>query len=74
MKTTHKQVKSGGIDWRPRGADARSVQRRIAKLRQERPAAEEIAAIATGSKEFHEGRFVDLSQLHDELDRRRRQL
>lgn len=56
-----------------RVADARSVQERAALLRQEQPAAEELAAIAAGSKEFREGSFIDLSQLHNELGRRRQQ-
>ena len=56
-----------------RVADARSVRERIALLREEEPTAEELAAIAQGSKEFREGNFIDLSQLHHELGRRRRQ-
>jgi CopG family transcriptional regulator / antitoxin EndoAI len=56
-----------------RVADARSVQERSAMLREEEPAAEEIAAIEQGSKEFREGRFIDLSQLRHELGRRRQQ-
>lgn len=56
-----------------RVADARSVQERAALLREEQPAAEELAAISAGSKEFREGSFVDLSQLHNELGRRRQQ-
>lgn len=54
-------------------ADARSVQERIATLREEEPAADEIAAIAAGTKEFREGSFTDLSKLHHELGYRRRQ-
>jgi Arc/MetJ-type ribon-helix-helix transcriptional regulator len=56
-----------------RVADARSVQERIAKLREEEPSAEEIAAIEQGGKEFREGGFIDLSRLHHELGRRRQQ-
>ncbi len=56
-----------------RVADARSVQERIARLPEVEPEADEIAAIAAGSKEFRERRFTDLSQLHHELDRRRQQ-
>jgi CopG family transcriptional regulator/antitoxin EndoAI len=56
-----------------RVADARSVQERIAVLREEEPAAEEIAAIEEGSREFREGRFIDLSQLRHELGRRGQQ-
>jgi len=53
-------------------ADPRSVRKRIAKLRQERPTVKEIAAILLGEKDFRDGSFIDLSQLHDELDRGRR--
>lgn len=56
-----------------RVADARSVQERAALLREEEPAAEEIAAIAAGEKDFREGNFTDLNELRHELDRRRRQ-
>ena len=56
-----------------RVADARSVQERVAVLREEKPAAEEIAAIEQGSREFREGSFIDLSRLHNELGRRRQQ-
>jgi CopG family transcriptional regulator / antitoxin EndoAI len=56
-----------------RVADARSVEERAALLREEQPAAEELAVITAGSKEFREGSFIDLSQLHHELGRRRQQ-
>jgi metal-responsive CopG/Arc/MetJ family transcriptional regulator len=56
-----------------RVVDARSAQERAAALREEEPTAEDIAAIASGSKEFREGNFTDLSQLHHELGRRRQQ-
>jgi len=56
-----------------RVADARSVQERVAKLREEEPEPEEVAAIERGNKEFREGSFIDLSQLHHELGRRRQQ-
>lgn len=56
-----------------RVAGARSVRERIAVLREEEPAAEEIAAIKHGSKEFRQGRVIDLSQLRHELGRRRQQ-
>ncbi len=56
-----------------RVADARSVQERVAMLREEEPAADEIAAIEEGNKEFREGSFTDLSQLRHELGRRRQQ-
>ena len=74
MKTTRKPTKSSKANW-PRFdamADAQRHQR-IAMLREEEPAAEEIAAIAQGSKEFREGNFIDLSQLRHELGRRRQQ-
>lgn len=66
MKTTRRQARAGKVDWRHRVADARSVERRIAKLREEEPAAEEIAAIRRGSREFRQGGFIDLSELHHE--------
>lgn len=56
-----------------RVADARSVQARIGKLRDEEPEAEEIAAIEQGRREFRQGNFVDLSKLHDGLGRHRQQ-
>jgi len=56
-----------------RVADARSVRERIARLPEEEPAAEEIAAIEQGSKEFGTGNFIDLSQLRHELGRRGQQ-
>jgi metal-responsive CopG/Arc/MetJ family transcriptional regulator len=52
-----------------RVADARSVQERIARLPEEEPAVEEIAAIEQGSKEFRAGKFIDLGQLRHELGR-----
>jgi CopG family transcriptional regulator/antitoxin EndoAI len=54
-------------------ADARSVRERIEALREEEPAAEEVAAIEQGIREFRKGSFIDLSQLHHELGRRRQQ-
>lgn len=54
-----------------RVADARSVQERIGKLREEEPEAEEIVAVEQARKEFRKGNFVDLSKLHNELGRHR---
>jgi len=51
----------------------KALRQRIGKLREEEPEAEEIAAIEQGRGEFGKGNFVDLSGLHDELGRRRRQ-
>jgi len=56
-----------------RVADARSVQERIGKLREEQPEAEEVAAIEQGRREFRKGNFVELSKLHNELGRHRQQ-
>jgi metal-responsive CopG/Arc/MetJ family transcriptional regulator len=56
-----------------RVADARSVRERVAKLPEDEPVAEEIAAIEQGNKEFRKGNFVDLSKLHNELGRHRQQ-
>jgi metal-responsive CopG/Arc/MetJ family transcriptional regulator len=54
-------------------ADAHSVKQRIAKLGEDEPSADEIAAIREGSNEIMEGNFVTLKQLRHELDRRRQQ-
>jgi len=54
-------------------AGARSLTQRIAELREEDPAADEIAAIKEGSEEIAEGKFVTFEQLRHELDRRRQQ-
>ena len=56
-----------------RVADARSVQERAAKLREEEPTADETAAIAAGEKDFREGNVTELSKLRHELGSRRRQ-
>jgi Arc/MetJ-type ribon-helix-helix transcriptional regulator len=56
-----------------RVVDARSLQERIGRLREEEPEAEEIAAFEQGNQEFREGNFIDLSQLRHELGRRRQQ-
>jgi CopG family transcriptional regulator / antitoxin EndoAI len=56
-----------------RVADARSVQERIGKLREDEPEAEEIAAIEQARKEFRKGNFVDLNELDHELGRHRQQ-
>lgn len=49
----------------------RSVWGRIAKLREEEPAAAEVAAIKAGIKEFSDGRFIELTQLRRELSHHR---
>jgi Arc/MetJ-type ribon-helix-helix transcriptional regulator len=54
-------------------AGAQSLKQQIAELREEDPAADEIAAIKEGSEEIAEGKFVTFEQLRDELDRRRQQ-
>jgi Arc/MetJ-type ribon-helix-helix transcriptional regulator len=53
------------------GAGERSLNQRIAELREEKPAAEEIASIKEGSEEIGEGKFVTFEQLRHELDCRR---
>ena len=56
--------------------DLLRMKRRVPKMprpREDDPSAEEMDAIAAGSKEFREGRFVDLSQLRHELGRRGQQ-
>jgi predicted transcriptional regulator len=52
-------------------AGARSLNQRVAELPEEKPAAEEIAAIKEGSQEIAEGKFATFEQLRHELDRRR---
>lgn len=54
-------------------ADARLVQERVGKLREEDPEADEIAAIEQGRREFRKGGFVDLRKLHNDLGRHRQQ-
>ena len=52
-----------------RYADSRSLRERIAGLPEDEPTADEIEAIAQGSKEIRAGKFVRLNQLRHELGR-----
>jgi len=56
-----------------REAEMRSLRDRIARLPQEKPTADEIAAIKEGARELGEGKFATLGRLHHDLDRRRQQ-
>jgi metal-responsive CopG/Arc/MetJ family transcriptional regulator len=56
-----------------RGAEIRAMRDRIAKLPEQQPTADEIAAINASSREFGEGDFINLNQLHHDLDHRGRQ-
>ena len=73
----HHQAALNDPDARPPSAlDLARMKRgglRAPRLREEQPSAEDLASIAAGMKEFREGRFFDLSQLHNELSRRRQQ-
>jgi CopG family transcriptional regulator / antitoxin EndoAI len=56
-----------------RAAEIRALRDKIAKLPEEEPTAEEIAAIKEGTKEFRQGKFVTFDKLRHELGHRRQQ-
>jgi predicted transcriptional regulator len=56
-----------------REAEARRIRRRVDKLPEGLPTADEVTAIKEGSRELAEGKFVTLKQLRHEMDHRRQQ-
>jgi Arc/MetJ-type ribon-helix-helix transcriptional regulator len=56
-----------------RAAEHQVLRNRIVKLPQDEPTADEIEAIADGSRDFAEGKFVMLERIHHGLGRRPRQ-
>jgi predicted transcriptional regulator len=56
-----------------RATEIRALRDKIAKLTEEEPTAEEIAAIKKGITQFRQGKFVTLEKLRNELASRGRQ-
>jgi hypothetical protein len=50
-----------------------AVRERAAALPEEEPTADEVNAIAQGTKEFREGKYITLDQLRRALNHRRQQ-
>ena len=55
-----------------REAEMRAMRDRIARLPEDEPTADEIVAIGQGNREFGEGKFTNLNDLHVLGDRHQR--
>ena len=55
-----------------REAELRTLRDRIARLPEDEPTADEVSAIQQGRREFGEGKFNNLNDLHELGNRRQR--